>query len=126
MVKKELDITLTEDLLEGLMNLISLEEHFWASWEMTREDINLKMLDEIRKMRSKWLSLLVKEAKSQEWCESKHLLAASMRLKEVGTRFLQTKQIKEAKEAFKDAGRLVELFLIINKIELNAEGKTSA
>lgn len=129
MEKNKLDITLIDDLIEALMNLVSLEEHFWYSYQISKDERNLQFLNKIREMRSKWLSLIVTEGKKpeQRWCESKHALASAMRLREVGTRFLQTNQIKEAKQAFNDVEKLISMVFEINEYnKINLNGKTSA
>lgn len=129
MEKNPLDISLVEDLLEGVMNLISLESHLYNSWTMTKQDYNLKLLDRAREIRTRWLSMLVKEGnqKDQRWCESKHYLESAMRLREVGTRFLQTKQIKEAKQCFVDSSECIMSFLELNGYleEENVSRKTT-
>jgi hypothetical protein len=57
---------------------------------------------------------------------SKHFLASSMRLYEVGNRFLHDGKQKEAKELYNDAAELYGLFWSMNldsKKEINIEEK---
>ena len=117
--KSSLDISAWEDLSIGLMNLVSLEEHCFFSYVRTQDDKFLKMLEAVRELRKKLLALIIKkDDDSERWCMSKHLLASSMRLFEVGNRLLHEGKEKEAKEMYKDSAELYGLFWA-----LNVEGK---
>src|SRR3989344_2422989 len=83
--KDKLDLSLGQDLSIGLMNLISLEEHFEFSFMKTNDQRYLQMLEQTRELRKRLLKKIVKENYAENWCISKHLLAATMRLTEVGT-----------------------------------------
>lgn len=110
---KEFDLSKQEDLSIALMNLISLEEHFYFSSMKTGNKIYLDMLNSIRTLRKTLLKKIVKNPKGEEWCISKHLLASSMRLIEVGTKELQDNE-EEANFYFKNAFELYSLFFAIN------------
>ena len=110
---KEFDLSKEEDLSIALMNLISLEEHFYFSAMKTGNKAYLDMLNSIRTLRKTLLKKIVKNPKAEEWCISKHLLASSMRLIEVGTKEL-TDNEKEAEIYFKAAFELYSLFFAIN------------
>jgi hypothetical protein len=56
----------------------------------------------------------VKDTEGEVWCISKHLLAASMRLIEVGTKYYGQNKKKEAKDLFAKAYDLYSLFWSIN------------
>jgi hypothetical protein len=113
--KSSLDISAWEDLSIGLMNLVSLEEHCFFSYIKTQDDKFLKILNVVRELRKKLLGLIVeKNDDSEKWCMSKHFLASSMRLYEVGNRLLGEGKEKEAKEIYKDAAELYGLFWTIN------------
>ena len=71
------------------------------------------MLNSVRTLRKTLLKKIVKNPKGEEWCISKHLLASSMRLIEVGTKELQENE-KEAEIYFKSAFELYSLFFAIN------------
>ena len=86
---KEFDLSKQEDLSIALMNLISLEEHFYFSSMKTGNKVYLDMLNSTRTLRKTLLKKIVKNPKGEELCISKHLLASSMRLIEVGTKELQ-------------------------------------
>lgn len=117
--KDNLDLSLDEDLSIALMNLVSLEEHSFFSFVKTNNEKFLKVLEITRELRKKLLAKIVKTDDSETWCMSKHLLAASMRLYEVGNRLLHEKKEKEAKEIYKDAAELYGLFWNLNSNQKN-------
>lgn len=110
----ELDLSLGEDLSIAIMNLISLEEHFLFSFMKTSEDRFLDFLEETRELRKKLLAKIVVKDESEKWCISKHLLATSMRLTEVGTKYLHAGKKKEAEKTFDDAFDIYTLFWKLN------------
>ncbi len=125
-MKKEnkLDLSSDEDLSIALMNLISIEEHMYFSGMKTGKKKYFEMLDDVREMRKKYMKEIVKnpEAQSEEWCISKHLLASSMRLIEVGNKHLTKKEDTKAQEKFEDAFHLYSIFWGINlKLMKNEE-----
>jgi len=118
-IKKQnsLDLSLGEDLSIALMNLLSLEEHFLFSFMKTQNKKYLEFLEQVREIRKKLLEKIVKKEKndySEKWCISKHLLATSMRLTEVGTKYLHSGKQKEAKDVFLEAFNLYNLFWAVN------------
>ena len=124
--KDKLDISMLEDLSIGLMNLVSLEEHCFFSYAKTKDDKFLKMLDIVRELRKKLMLLIVKkDDESEKWCMSKHFLASSMRLYEIGNRLFHERKEKEAKEMYHDAAELYGFFWELNsgseKIEIKNE-----
>ena len=110
---READLSKEEDLSIALMNLISLEEHFYFSAMKTDNKAYIDMLNSIRELRKTLLKKIVKNPKAEEWCISKHLLASSMRLIEVGTKELSNNE-DEANIYFKAAFELYSLFFAIN------------
>jgi len=80
------DLSTEEDLAVAIMNLISLEEHFFFTNARTNKPEYLDLLNETREMRKELLAKLIDKHEGETWCISKHLLAASMRLIEVGTK----------------------------------------
>lgn len=113
--EKKLDVNVEEDLCVGIMNLIGIEEHLFFTAEKTgKKDFYYKILNEVRKMRVELLKKIVKEGEGEVWCTSKHLLAASMRMTEVGTKHLKEGNDKEAKEYFEKAYNLYNLFWALN------------
>jgi len=104
------DLSLDEDLSIAVMNLISLEEHFFFTAEKTKKDDYFDLLRETREMRKELLGKLMDKNEGETWCVSKHLLAASMRLMEVGTKLESAGKRKEAKEMFDKSYKLYALF----------------
>jgi hypothetical protein len=109
-----LDLSSDEDLSIAIMNLISIEEHFFFTAKKTGKDSYFDLLKEVREMRKTLLGKMIKEYEGEVWCISKHLLSASMRLMEVGTKKLGQGDKKEATELFDKAYKLYTLFWGIN------------
>ena len=112
--KNELDLSAGEDLSIALMNIVSLEEHSFFSFVKTQDEKFLEILEICRELRKRLLAKLVKKDESETWCMSKHLLASSMRLYEVGNRLLHEKKADEAKQSYNDAAELYALFWKLN------------
>jgi len=110
----QLDLSSDEDLSIAIMNLVSLEEHFFFTAAKTEKPEYFDLLNEIREMRKSLMKKLIKESEGEIWCIQKHLLAASMRLIEVGTKYLHQENRKEAEELFSKAYQLYSLFWGIN------------
>lgn len=109
----KLDLSSDEDLSIAVMNLISMEEHLFFTAKKTGEASYFDLLFDIREMRKALLKKLIKEYDGEVWCISKHLLAASMRLMEVGTKAMAT-QPEEAQDFFEKSYRLYNLFWALN------------
>jgi predicted DNA-binding antitoxin AbrB/MazE fold protein len=122
-IDKKVDLSSGEDLSIGIMNLISIEEHLFYTSQKTKDKKYLDMLNEVRVMRTDLMKRLVKDPAGEVWCISKHLLAASMRLMEVGTKELKKKNDKEAQDLFKKSYELYTLFWGLN---LSSDSDTSA
>ncbi|MCX6721500.1 MAG: hypothetical protein NT026_02795 [Candidatus Staskawiczbacteria bacterium] len=112
--KGELDLSSDEDLSIAIMNLISIEEHFFFTGAKTEKPEYFDLLNTAREMRKDLLKRIIKEYEGEVWCISKHLLSASMRLMEVGTKALGQGNKKDAEEMFKKAYELYSLFWGIN------------
>jgi len=114
--KGKLDLSSDEDLSIAVMNLISIEEHFFFSGAKTGKEKYFDLLNQTRQIRKELLGKLIKEVEpgSEIWCISKHLLAATMRLIEVGTKYFQEGKKEEAKDLFSKAYDLWSLFWGIN------------
>lgn len=114
------DLSTEEDLALAVMNLISLEEHFFFTGVKTAKTSYFGFLQEVREMRKKLLAKLIDSHEGETWCASKHLLAATMRLLEVGTKLQSRQKNKEAIECFDQAHQLFNLFwaLRLKLIEL--------
>lgn len=106
----KMDLSTEEDLSLAIMNLISLEEHFFFTAEKTGKAEYFDLLNDVRQMRKELLGKIITETEGETWCISKHLLAGSMRLLEVGTKLLGEKRQAEAEDFFHKAYRLYSLF----------------
>jgi hypothetical protein len=112
-----LDLSSDQDLSIALMNLISLEEHFFFSGGKTGKPGFYDLINVVREMRKDLMGRIVKKSTAETgevWCISKHLLAASMRLMEVGTKALGAGKKSDAKNLFGKAYELYSLFWGIN------------
>ncbi|MFA7243711.1 MAG: hypothetical protein WC080_00210 [Patescibacteria group bacterium] len=112
--EKGFDLSLDEDLSIAVMNLVSIEEHFYFTAEKTNKTKYFDMLKEVREIRKEVMQKLVKEPEGEIWCLSKHLLAASMRLIEVGNKVNLKKNRKQAEEFYEKAFDLYSLFWALN------------
>jgi len=107
---KTLDLSMEEDLSLAVMNLVSLEEHFFFTGKKTGKEDYFDLLAEVREIRKELLGRLVSKHEGETWCISKHLLAASMRLMEVGTKLFSDGKKEEAKKTFDQAYHVYSLF----------------
>jgi hypothetical protein len=119
--EKKLDLSSDEDLSIGIMNLIGIEEHLFFTAEKTGKKEYYELLKEVREMRKDLLKKIIKEYEGEVWCISKHLLAGSMRLMEVGTKSLGKGDDKEAYEFFDKAYKLYSLFWALNLKLINTD-----
>lgn len=112
--QKKLDLSVGEDLSIGIMNLISIEEHLFYTSQKTGKRSYLDLLDEVRAMRTELMRQIIKDYEGEVWCISKHLLAASMRVMEVGTKELKKGNKDKAWNLFEKSYKLYSLFWGIN------------
>ncbi len=112
--QKDLDLSAGEDLSIGIMNLISIEEHLFYTAQKTKNTKYLDLLNEVRAMRIDLLKDIIKDYEGEIWCISKHLLAASMRLMEVGTKELKKGGKEKARSLFEKSYKLYSLFWGMN------------
>jgi len=110
----KMDLSSDEDLSLAIMNLISIEEHFFFTGAKTGKEKYFDFLKEVREMRKTLLKKIIKDYEGEVWCISKHLLAASMRLMEVGTKQLGIGKKEEAYDLFENAYNLYSLFWGLN------------
>jgi len=108
--KAGVDLSTSEDLSLAVMNLISLEEHFFFTGVKTKKDEYFDMSSEIRELRKQLLAQLMPEHEGETWCISKHLLSATMRLIEVGNKLHSEGERERAKKIFENAYRVYSLF----------------
>ena len=104
------DLSTEEDLSLAIMNLISLEEHFFFTGAKTKKPEYFDLLDEVRKMRKELLAKMMDKNEGETWCISKHLLATTMRLIEVGTKLHSYGKHIESQEMFDRAYKTYSMF----------------
>ncbi|MEK7646786.1 MAG: hypothetical protein AAB378_00220 [Patescibacteria group bacterium] len=104
------DLSTKEDLSIAVMNLISLEEHFFFTGAKTGKADYFDLLNEVRSMRKDLLAKMIDKHEGETWCISKHLLATTMRLMEVGTKLHSDGKKEEAKDMFSRAHQAYTLF----------------
>lgn len=104
------DLSLEEDLSIAVMNLISLEEHFFFTSQKTGKSEYLDLLQQTREVRKQLLAKMIPANEGETWCISKHLLAATMRLMEVGTKYQSDGKKAEADTSFTQAYKIYSLF----------------
>jgi hypothetical protein len=112
--QNKLDLSLDQDLSFAVMNLVSIEEHLIFSGAKTEDTQYYNWVPQIREMRKKFMERLVKNKEGEMWCISKHLLATTMRLMEVGTKQQSLGQPKLAEEFFNHAYETYSLFWGLN------------
>jgi len=117
--KEKMDLSSDQDLTIAIMNLISIEEHFFFTGAKTGKSEYYDLIRDVREMRKELLKKIIKEYEGEIWCISKHLLAASYRLMEVGTKKLGEGDKKEAYDLFEKAYALYSLFWGLNLKILN-------
>lgn len=104
------DLSTGEDLSLAVMNLISLEEHFFFTGVKTHKDEYFDTAQEVRDMRKSLLAELMPNHEGETWCISKHLLSATMRLVEVGNKLQSEGKKTEAKQMFERAYKVYTIF----------------
>ena len=110
----EMDLASGEDLSMAVMNLIAIEEHMYFNANKTGKTKYFELLAEAREMRKVLMKMLIPKYEGEVWCTSKHLLAASMRVMEVGTKYQTKGDTKTAYDLFKKSYDLYNLFWGIN------------
>ena len=108
--QNKLDLSSDQDLVLAIMNLVSIEEHFIFTADKTEKPEYFDLMQEVRAVRTGLMKKIIKESEGEIWCISKHLLAASMRLMEVGTKQHKLGRTEEAKELFQKSYDLYNLF----------------
>ncbi len=112
--QEKMDLSSDQDLTIAIMNLVGIEEHFFFTGAKTGKNEYYDLINEVREMRKELLKKIIKEYEGEVWCISKHLLAASYRLMEVGTKQLSRGQKDEAYNMFNKAYELYSLFWGLN------------
>lgn len=118
----ELDLSMEEDLSIAVMNLISLEEHFYFTGAKTGKNEYFELLEQTRKVRKELLAKMIDVHEGETWCSAKHLLAATMRMIEVGTKLQSSGKKEESQDMFKKAYGIYSLFWALRLKLINAAG----
>ena len=108
------DLSSDQDLTIGIMNLISIEEHLMFSGAKTGKTQFYDLINEVREMRKNAMLKIIPSYEGEVWCISKHLLAASMRVFEVGTKALAAGDKQTAYDLFDQSYGLYSMFWGLN------------
>ena len=112
--KNPKDLSSDQDLTIAIMNLISIEEHLVFSGAKTGKTSFYDMVQDVRELRKNLMLKIIPSYEGEVWCISKHLLATSMRLMEVGTKQQSMGNKEEAYQLFNRAYDLYCLFWGLN------------
>ena len=115
------DLSSDQDLTIAIMNLISIEEHLVFSGAKTNKNSFYDLIEEVRELRKTLMQKIIPSYEGEVWCISKHLLASSMRLMEVGTKQQSWHNTEEAYKLFNQAYELYCLFWGLNMNMLNVD-----
>lgn len=115
------DLSSDQDLTIAIMNLISIEEHLVFSGAKTGKTAFYDLVEEVREKRKTLMQKIIPAYEGEVWCISKHLLASSMRLMEVGTKQQSLGNKKQAYDLFNQAYDLYCLFWGLNMNMLNVD-----
>lgn len=115
------DLSSDQDLTIAIMNLISIEEHLVFSGAKTGKSSFYDLIEEVRELRKTLMQKVIPAYEGEVWCISKHLLASSMRLMEVGTKQQSLGHKEEAYKLFNQAYDLYCLFWGLNMNMLNVD-----
>ena len=115
------DLSSDQDLTIAIMNLISIEEHLVFSGAKTGKNAFYELIEEIRETRKNLMQKIIPAYEGEVWCISKHLLASSMRLMEVGTKQQSLGNKEQAYDLFNKAYDLYCLFWGLNMNMLNVD-----
>lgn len=119
--QEKMDLSSDQDLTIAIMNLVGIEEHLFFTGAKTGKNEYYDLINEVREMRKDLLKKIIKDYEGEVWCISKHLLAASYRLMEVGTKQLSQNKKDEAYELFNKAYKLYSLFWGVNMKIINTD-----
>ena len=108
------DLSSDQDLTIAIMNLISIEEHLVISGAKTGKTSFYDLIEDIREKRKDLMQKIIPSYEGEVWCISKHLLASSMRLMEVGTKQQSLGHKEQAYDLFNQAYELYCLFWGLN------------
>lgn len=115
------DLSSDQDLTIAIMNLISIEEHLVFSGAKTGKTSYYDLIEGVREVRKNLMLKVIPTYEGEVWCISKHLLATSMRLMEVGTKQQSLGNKQAAYDLFDQAYDMYCLFWGLNMNMLSIE-----
>ena len=115
------DLSSDQDLTIAIMNLISIEEHLVFSGAKTGKTAFYDLIEEVRETRKNLMQKIIPSYEGEVWCISKHLLATSMRLLEVGTKQQSLGNKEQAYDLFNKSYDMYCLFWGLNMNMLKVE-----
>ena len=115
------DLSSDQDLTIAIMNLISIEEHLVFSGAKTGKTAFYDLIEEVRETRKNLMQKIIPSYEGEVWCISKHLLATSMRLLEVGTKQQSLGNREQAYDLFNKSYDMYCLFWGLNMDMLKVE-----
>ena len=115
------DLSSDQDLTIAIMNLISIEEHLVFSGAKTGKTAFYDLIEEVRETRKNLMQKIIPSYEGEVWCISKHLLATSMRLLEVGTKQQSLGNHEQAYDLFNKSYDMYCLFWGLNMDMLKVE-----
>ena len=115
------DLSSDQDLTIAIMNLISIEEHLVFSGAKTGKTAFYDLIEDVRETRKRLMQKIIPSYEGEVWCISKHLLATSMRLMEVGTKQQSLGNKEQAYELFNKAYDMYCLFWGLNMNMLSVQ-----
>lgn len=107
------DVGFIDDAIFYLQNMIAAETHALESYVSTKDEKWIDIAKKLRRNRSKRMYRLIPENQGELYCLSKHLLACSMALKELGNRYTEDDEEELAKECFKESTLYESLFKLL-------------
>jgi len=104
------DLSTEEDLALAVMNLLSLEEHYYFTGAKTEKPEYYDFMKQARDLRKELMARMINKHEGETWCISKHLLATTMRLIEVGSKLNSDGKKDDAQKIFAAAYKAFTLF----------------
>lgn len=108
--KGQIDLSADEDLSLAVMNLVSLEEHFFFTGAKTGKNDFYDLSNDVREIRKELMHKLLPAAPGETWCAVKHLLATTMRLVEVAQKLRRDGKREESDKTFSQAYKVYAIF----------------
>jgi len=123
----EKDVGLLEDAWVFLQHAVADESHCMGNYVSTKDEKELKNLEEARKVRTFVADLITENIANQGWCRIKHLSGKAMTLQELITRYLSMGDLETAKKLAKEYKKLyLEYLNVLGVSEENISNKSSA